>query len=47
MRHRDPKLFYLSMEVTIRPSAVQTTLVLDDEARPALLQACHTKGASR
>lgn len=47
MRHRDPKLFYLSMEVTVRRAGIKTLLVLDDEARPAILQACHPKGDSR
>lgn len=47
MRHRDPRLFYLSMEVTIRKAGVKTLLKLEDEARPALLQACHPKGDSR
>lgn len=47
MRHRDPRLFYLSMEVMIRKAGVKTLLKLEDEARPALLQACHPKGDSR
>lgn len=47
MRQRDPRLFYLSMEVTVRRAGVKTLLVLDDEARPAILQACHPKGDSR
>lgn len=47
MRQRDPRLFYLSMEVTVRRAGVRTVLVLDDEARPAILQACHPKGDSR
>lgn len=47
MRQRDPRLFYLSMEVTVRKAGVRTVLVLDDEARPAILQACHPKGDSR
>lgn len=47
MRHRDPRLFYLSMEVTIRRAGVRTVLALDDDARPAILQACHPKGDSR
>ncbi|KAI8428355.1 hypothetical protein MSG28_002540 [Choristoneura fumiferana] len=44
MRHRDPRLFYLSMEVRVRAAGLRTTLVLDDDARPAALQACHPKG---
>uniref|UniRef100_A0A1L8DBW7 Ras-associating domain-containing protein n=1 Tax=Nyssomyia neivai TaxID=330878 RepID=A0A1L8DBW7_9DIPT len=47
IRHKDPRLFYLSMEVTVRRAGVKTLLVLDDEARPAILQACHPKGDSR
>lgn len=49
MRHRDPKLFFLTMEVTMRRSgkSVRTILALDDEARPAALQSCHPKGDSR
>lgn len=47
MRHRDPRLFYLSMEVTVRRAGVRTVLALDDDARPAILQACHPKGDSR
>lgn len=47
MRQRDPRLFYMSMEVTVRKAGVRTVLVLDDDARPAILQACHPKGDSR
>ncbi|CAH1102966.1 unnamed protein product [Psylliodes chrysocephalus] len=47
MKHRDPKLFYLSMEVTVRKAGVKTHLALDEEARPAVLQSCHPKGDSR
>ncbi|XP_037866550.1 uncharacterized protein LOC101738478 [Bombyx mori] len=47
MRHRDPRLFYLSMEVRVRAAGLRTTLVLDDDARPAALQACHPKGYSK
>lgn len=47
MKHRDPKLFYLSMEVTVRKAGVKTQLALDDEARPAVLQSCHPKGDSK
>lgn len=47
MRQKDPHLFYLSMEVTVRKAGVKTVLALDDEARPAILQACHPKGDSR
>lgn len=47
MRHRDPKLFYLTMEVTVRKAGMRTVLVLDEEARPAALQSCHPRGDSR
>lgn len=47
MRHRDPRLFFLSMEVRIRRADARTMLVLDDSARPALLQACHPSGESK
>lgn len=47
MRHRDPRLFYLSMEVIIRRAGVKKILALDDDTRPAILQACHPKGESR
>ncbi|KAK3931371.1 Ras-associating and dilute domain-containing protein, partial [Frankliniella fusca] len=47
MRHRDPNLFFLTMEVTVRRAGVRTVLVLDEEARPAALQACHPTGDSR
>ncbi|XP_037960220.1 uncharacterized protein LOC119689456 [Teleopsis dalmanni] len=47
MRHRDPRLFYLTMEVLVRRANVKNTLVLDEDTRPAILQACHPKGESR
>ncbi|VEN63213.1 unnamed protein product, partial [Callosobruchus maculatus] len=47
MKHRDPKLFYLSMEVTVRKAGVRTQLALDDDARPAVLQSCHPRGDSK
>lgn len=47
MRHRDPRLFYLSMEVALRRAGVKTIMVLDEDTRPAILQACHPKGESR
>ncbi|XP_013187020.1 uncharacterized protein LOC106132209 [Amyelois transitella] len=47
MKHRDPRLFYLSMEVRVRAAGLRTELVLDDDARPAALQACHPKGYSK
>ncbi|XP_029674497.1 uncharacterized protein LOC115242383 [Formica exsecta] len=47
MRHRDPRLFYLIMEVTVRRANVRTVLPLDEDARPAVLQSCHPRGDSR
>lgn len=47
MRHRDPNLFYLTMEVTLRKAGFRTVLALDEEARPAALQSCHPRGDSR
>lgn len=47
MHQRDSRLFYLSMEVTVRKAGVKRVLELDDDARPAILQACHPKGDSR
>lgn len=47
MKHRDPRLFYLCMEVAVRTAGVRTRLALDDEAKPAVLQSCHPRGDSR
>lgn len=47
MKHRDPKLFFLCMEVTVRKAGVKTQLTLDEDARPAVLQSCHPKGDSK
>ncbi|RZF35951.1 hypothetical protein LSTR_LSTR008521 [Laodelphax striatellus] len=52
MRHRDPNLFYLTMEVNVRSTSsveggATVVLDLDDEARPAALQSCHPRGESR
>ena len=47
MRQKDPRLFYLSMEISIRRSNARTQLILDDDARPAMLQACQTAGESK
>ena len=46
MRHRDPKLFYLTMDIYIKRTGIplKRTLNLDDEARPAELQSCHPWG---
>ncbi|XP_045619963.2 uncharacterized protein [Procambarus clarkii] len=50
MRHRDPNLFYLTMEVTVRRwsgAPVRSLLVLEDGARPAQLALCRPPGDSR
>lgn len=49
MKHRDPNLFYLTMEVGVRKTGlpVRTVMVLDEEARPAELQTCHPAGHSK
>ncbi|XP_011630717.1 uncharacterized protein LOC105422861 [Pogonomyrmex barbatus] len=47
MRHRDPRLFYLTMEVIVRRTNVRTILPLDEDARPAFLQSCHPRGDSK
>ena len=46
MRHRDPKLFYLTMDIYIKRTGIplKRTLTLEDEARPAELQSCHPWG---
>uniref|UniRef100_T1HD62 Ras-associating domain-containing protein n=1 Tax=Rhodnius prolixus TaxID=13249 RepID=T1HD62_RHOPR len=36
MRHRDPNLFYLTMEVTVRKAGIRTVIVLDEESRFSL-----------
>lgn len=49
MKHRDPNLFYLTMEVWVRKTGIpiQTVMVLDDEACPVKLQSCHPHGESK
>ncbi|CAL4101929.1 unnamed protein product [Meganyctiphanes norvegica] len=49
MKHRDPNLFFLTMEVTVRKTGVpvRTNLTLEDSARPAELLSCHPHGDSR
>ena len=47
MRHRDPKLFYLTMEVQLQKTgsgSTRRTLVLEDEAKPAELKMCNPWG---
>jgi hypothetical protein len=57
MRHRDPKLFYLTMEIGVQQpdnasangadGESSRTLVLDDDARPAELKSCYPWGDCR
>ncbi|XP_050529186.1 uncharacterized protein LOC126898831 [Daktulosphaira vitifoliae] len=47
MRHRDPNLFYMTMEINLRKIGLRTVFVLDNEACPAVLQSCHPQGESR
>ena len=42
MRHRDPKLFYLTMDIGV--AALCRTLSLDEDSRPAELKSCHPWG---
>merc|ERR1719273_2869372 len=45
MRHRDPKLFYLTMDIGV--AALSRTLSLDEDSRPAELKSCHPWGECR
>ena len=45
MRHRDHKLYYLTMEVTV--NAVLQTITLEDNSRPAELISCNPWGACK
>ncbi|KAF2366497.1 Ras-associating (RA) domain [Trinorchestia longiramus] len=50
MKHRDPNLFYLTMEVTVRRWSgppVRSLLVLEECARPAQLALCRPLGDAR
>ncbi len=51
MKHRDPNLFYLTMDISVSRSGVplplRRTLVLEDDARPAELKSCHPWGECR
>ena len=51
MKHRDPKLFFLTMEVVIqkpgRDGLTKKTIVLEDEAKPAELKNCNPWGECR
>ena len=46
MKHRDPKLFYLTMDVTVKKTGIpiKRTMVLDEDARPAQLRSCNPWG---
>lgn len=46
MRHRDPKLFHLTMDIHIKRTGIplKRTLSLDDDSRPAELKSCHPWG---
>ena len=46
MKHRDPNLFYLTMDISIKRTGIplKRTLVLDDDSRPAELKSCHPWG---
>jgi hypothetical protein len=43
LKHRDPNLFYLTLEVWIRQTGIpiRSVMVLDDDTCPALLQSCY------
>lgn len=51
LRHRDPNLFFVTMEVAVRTpgggAPARRLLVLDDLARPAELQQCRPRGEAR
>ena len=46
MKQKDPKLFYLTMDVTVKKTGIplKRTLVLDDDSRPAQLRSCNPWG---
>jgi len=48
MRHRDPKLFYLTMEVGVHKTGgsgvTRRTIIVEDESRPAELKNCNPWG---
>ena len=46
LKHVDPKLFYLTMDVTVRKTGIpiKRTMVLEDDARPAQLRSCNPWG---
>lgn len=46
MRHRDQKLFYLTMDINIKRTGIplKRSLSLDDDSRPVELKSCHPWG---
>ena len=46
MKHKDPKLFYLTMDVTVKKTGtpLKRTLVLDEYARPEQFRSCNPWG---
>ena len=46
MKHRDPKLFYLTMDISIKRTGIplRRSLSLDDDSRPVDLKSCHPWG---
>ena len=51
MKHRDPKLFFLTLEVVIqkpgRDGLTKKTMVLDEDSKPAELKNCTPWGECR
>lgn len=46
VKHRDPKLFYLTMEMRYRRADKSCSIVLEKNSKPAMLQALHPPGES-
>ena len=46
MKHRDPKLFYLTMDINIKRTGIplKRSLSLEDDSRPVELKSCHPWG---
>ena len=47
MRHRDPNLYYLTMEVTVNSGSAVETITLEDSSRPAELISCNPWGGGK
>ena len=47
MRHRDPNLFYLTMEVTVDKATSKQTILLEDNARPSEMISCNPWGGCK